>query len=39
MVGTKKVSDVQFYKETGNLSDDIDNKGARKRMNDMDELE
>ena len=39
MVGTKKVTDVQFFKETGNVSDDIDGRGARKRLNDMDELE
>jgi nucleosome binding factor SPN SPT16 subunit len=30
---------VQFYKESGNLSDDIDLKTARKKMNDMDEIE
>ena len=39
MVGTKKAQDVQFYKEAGNLADDIDIKTARKRLNDMDELE
>lgn len=39
MVGSKKASDVQFYKEAGNLADDIDIKTARKRLNDMDELE
>ena len=38
MVGTKKVQDVQFYKEAGNAADDLDMK-SRKRMNDMDELE
>lgn len=39
MVGTKKVQDVQFYKEAGIAADDIDIKAARKKFNDMDELE
>ena len=39
MVGSKKVQDVQFLKEAGNAADDLDMKGARKRLNDMDELE
>lgn len=39
MVGTKKVQDVQFFKESGVAADDLDNKASRKRMTDMDELE
>ena len=39
MVGSKKVTDVQFFKEAGIAADDLDNKSARRRMNDMDELE
>ena len=39
MVGSKKVSDVQFFKEAGVAADDLDLKAARKRLNDMDELE
>ena len=39
MVGTKKVQDVQFFKEAGVAADDLDNKTARKRLTDMDELE
>lgn len=39
MVGSKKVTDVQFFKEAGNAADDLDMKGGRKRLNDMDELE
>lgn len=39
MVGNKKVSDVQFFKEAGVAADDLDMKSARKRLNDMDELE
>jgi len=36
---TKKVTDVQFFKESGVAADDIDMKGGRRRMNDLDELE
>lgn len=39
MVGTRKVQDVQFFKEAGNAADDLDMKVNRKRLNDMDELE
>lgn len=39
LVGTKKVNDVQFFKEAGVSVDDLDNKAARKRLTDMDELE
>lgn len=38
-MGNKKVFDVQFFKESGILADDIDMKGGRRRMNDLDELE
>lgn len=38
-LSNKKVVDVQFFKESGNAADDIDNKGGRRRMNDLDELE
>lgn len=31
--------DVQFFKESGVAADDIDMRGARRRMNDLDELE
>ena len=39
LVGQKKVQDVQFFRETGVAADEIDVKAARKRLNDMDELE
>lgn len=39
VVGTKKVQDVQFLKEAGIAADDIDLRGARKKISDMDELE
>ncbi len=39
MIGTKKVQDVQFFKEAGIAADDLDNKISRRRLNDMDELE
>jgi nucleosome binding factor SPN SPT16 subunit len=39
MIGTKKYSDVQFFKESGIAADDLDNKISRKRLTDMDELE
>ena len=35
----KKVLDVQFFKESGIMADDIDMRGARRRLNDLDELE
>ena len=38
-LSNKKVTDVQFFKESGITADDIDMKGARRRMNDLDELE
>lgn len=30
---------MQFFKEAGVAADDLDNKSARKRLTDMDELE
>jgi nucleosome binding factor SPN SPT16 subunit len=39
MIGNKKVPDVQFFKESGVAADDIDIKVARRKLNDMDELE
>ena len=39
MIGNKKVQDLQFYRELGSGADDIDLRGARKKINDMDELE
>ncbi len=30
---------MQFFKEAGVAADDLDNKTARKRLTDMDELE
>ena len=39
MVGNKKVHDVQFFKESGAAADDLDQRGNRRRLNDMDELE
>ena len=38
-IGNKKFTDLQFYKESGIAADDIDMRGARRRMNDLDELE
>ena len=38
IVGNKKVSDIQFYQECGNLVDDLDNK-KRKFNNEYDEIE
>jgi len=38
-LSNKKVKDVQFFKESGIAADDIDMKGGRRRMNDLDELE
>merc|ERR1711957_295939 len=39
MLGNKKVSDVQFYKESGVAAEDINFTGGRHKYNDMDELE
>ena len=39
MMSNKKVQDIQFFKESGSAADDIDMKGGRRRMNDLDELE
>jgi len=39
MHGNKKVSDVQFYKESGVAAEDINFTGGRSKFNDMDELE
>lgn len=38
-LSNKKVTEVQFFKESGIAADDIDMKGGRRRMNDLDELE
>lgn len=38
-LSNKKVTEVQFFKESGIAADDIDGKGGRRRMNDLDELE
>jgi nucleosome binding factor SPN SPT16 subunit len=38
MMSNKKIYDIQFFKESGNVADDIDMRGGR-RMNDLDELE
>jgi len=38
-LSNKKVQDIQFFKESGIAADDIDMKGGRRRMNDLDELE
>ena len=38
-ISNKKVTDIQFFKESGITADDIDMRGARRRMNDLDELE
>ena len=37
-MSSKKIGDVQFFKESGIVADDIDMRGGR-RMNDLDELE
>jgi len=39
ILSNKKVTEVQFFKESGITADDIDMKGGRRRMNDYDELE
>jgi len=39
LIGNKKVSDVQFFKESGVAAEDINVRGGRHRMNDIDELE
>lgn len=38
-LSNKKVDEVQFFKESGVAADDIDMRGGRRRMNDLDELE
>lgn len=38
-LNNKKLPDVQFFKESGITADDIDMKGYKRRMNDLDELE
>jgi nucleosome binding factor SPN SPT16 subunit len=38
-LSNKKIADLQFFKESGIAADDIDMKGGRRRMNDLDELE
>jgi len=38
-INNKKFQDIQFFKESGIAADDIDMKGGRRRMNDLDELE
>lgn len=38
-IGSKQELDFQFIKEAGVLADDIDNKGSRRALTDMDELE
>jgi nucleosome binding factor SPN SPT16 subunit len=37
-LSNKKVTDVQFFKESGIVADDIDMRGGR-RTDDLDELE
>ena len=39
LIGTKKVQDVQFFKESCVAAEDINFKGGRHKMNDIDELE
>ena len=39
LINNKKWHDVQFFKEAGAAADDIDIKSARKKLNEMDELE
>lgn len=39
MLGSKKVVDVQFYKESAVASEDINIAKGRHKFNDMDELE
>jgi nucleosome binding factor SPN SPT16 subunit len=39
MLGSKKVFDVQFYKESGVAAEDINFAGGRQKMSDMDELQ
>ena len=38
-LSNKKLVDIQFFKESGVTADDIDMRGARRRLNDLDELE
>jgi nucleosome binding factor SPN SPT16 subunit len=37
--GNKKIGDIQFFKESGNVADDIDMRGGRRGLQDLDELE
>jgi nucleosome binding factor SPN SPT16 subunit len=37
-LSNKKVYDLQFFKESGITADDIDMRGNRRKMNDLDEL-
>lgn len=39
LIGDKPALDVQFYKESGIAAEDINFKGGRNKMNEMDELE
>ena len=39
LIGDKPAHDVQFYKESGIAAEDINFKGNRNKMNEMDELE
>ena len=39
LIGDKPAQDVQFYKESGIAAEDINFKGGRHKMNEMDELE
>jgi nucleosome binding factor SPN SPT16 subunit len=39
LIGNKKVHDVQFFKESCVAAEDINFKGGRHKMNDIDELE
>jgi nucleosome binding factor SPN SPT16 subunit len=38
IISNKKVQDIQFFKESGIVADDIDMRGGR-RTDDLDELE
>jgi len=39
LIGNKKVNDIQFFKESCVAAEDINFKGGRHKMNDIDELE
>jgi nucleosome binding factor SPN SPT16 subunit len=39
VINNKKVTDIQFYKESIMAADDIDMRGGRRRANDFEELE